>query len=189
MEKLKIKEVIIVEGRDDTAAINVACDANTIETHGFGIGHEVWKEIEKAYNTCGIIIFTDPDRAGENIREKIKKKYPRAKEAFLSQKQAIKSGNIGVENAKPKDIQKALLKAHCNIVSSSEEFTQEFTMEDMIKGNLIGNKGSREKRELLAEKLGIGYGSGKSLLKKMNKYGIRKEDFYGALQSISDSSN
>ena len=33
----KIEEIIVVEGRDDTAAIRRAVDAVTIETHGFGI--------------------------------------------------------------------------------------------------------------------------------------------------------
>ena len=37
MEKLKIKEAIVVEGRDDTIAVKRAVDGLTIETHGFGI--------------------------------------------------------------------------------------------------------------------------------------------------------
>ena len=37
MEKLKVEEVIVVEGRDDTNAVLRAIDGMTIETHGFGI--------------------------------------------------------------------------------------------------------------------------------------------------------
>ena len=37
MEKLKIKEAVVVEGRDDTIAVKKAAEALTIETHGFGI--------------------------------------------------------------------------------------------------------------------------------------------------------
>ena len=40
MEKLKIQEVIVVEGRDDTNAVLRAIDGMTIETHGFGIRKE-----------------------------------------------------------------------------------------------------------------------------------------------------
>ena len=61
MEKLKIKEAVVVEGRDDTIAVKKAAEALTIETHGFGIKKETWKLIEKAYENQGIIIFTDPD--------------------------------------------------------------------------------------------------------------------------------
>ena len=60
-----------------------AVDAVTIETHGFGIREETWQLIEKAYQTKGIIVFTDPDTAGEQIRRRIMKRFPEAKEAFL----------------------------------------------------------------------------------------------------------
>ena len=54
--KKTIKEAIIVEGRDDTAAIRRAVSAMTIETHGFGMPDSMWPLIEKAYNEQGIII-------------------------------------------------------------------------------------------------------------------------------------
>ena len=81
--KKTIKEAIIVEGRDDTAAINRAVEAMTIETHGFGMPDSIWPLIDKAYQEQGIIIFTDPDYAGEKIRRKIAQKYPDCKQAFL----------------------------------------------------------------------------------------------------------
>ena len=65
MEKRTIHEVIIVEGRDDTAAVKRAIDGLTIETHGFGIRRETWALIEKAYREKGIIILpirTMPER-------------------------------------------------------------------------------------------------------------------------------
>ena len=55
MEKLKIKEAIVVEGRDDTAAVKRAADALIIETHGFGIKKETWNLIQKAYENKWIV--------------------------------------------------------------------------------------------------------------------------------------
>ena len=52
MDKIKTKEVIIVEGRDDIDAVSKACDSLLIATHGFGITKETWALIEKAYNSC-----------------------------------------------------------------------------------------------------------------------------------------
>ena len=49
MEKLKIKEAIVVEGRDDTAVLKQVTDALIIETHGFGIAKTTWELLEKAY--------------------------------------------------------------------------------------------------------------------------------------------
>ena len=57
--RFMIKEIIVVEGRDDEAAIKRAIEAETIATHGFGIKAETFKRIEKAYAEKGIIIFTD----------------------------------------------------------------------------------------------------------------------------------
>ena len=45
---LKIRETVIVEGRDDTINLKKAVDCFTIETHGFGIKRETWEAIEKA---------------------------------------------------------------------------------------------------------------------------------------------
>ena len=73
---MKIKEIIVVEGRDDTDAIKKSVDAVTIETHGYGITKATWELIEKAYKEKGIIVFTDPDHAGEQIRRRILEKFP-----------------------------------------------------------------------------------------------------------------
>ena len=101
MDKMIIKEAIIVEGRDDTAAINRAVSALTIETHGFGMPESMWGIIKKAYENQGIIIFTDPDYAGNKIRRKIADRFPDCKQAFLPKGKALKNGNVGVENATP----------------------------------------------------------------------------------------
>lgn len=45
---LKIKEVIVVEGRDDVTAVKRAVDAELIITQGFGIREETFELIEEA---------------------------------------------------------------------------------------------------------------------------------------------
>ncbi|MCF0230849.1 MAG: toprim domain-containing protein, partial [Enterococcus sp.] len=113
-KKPTIKENIIVEGRDDTMAINRAVCAMTIETHGFGISNKTWNLIDRAYKANGIIIFTDPDFAGESIRKRILERYPDASQAFLTEKEAFLKGDIGIENASPEDIIEALKKVKSN---------------------------------------------------------------------------
>ena len=87
---MKLKETIVVEGRDDESAVLAAIDVNIICTHGFGIRPETIRMIEKAYETTGIIVFTDPDHAGETIRARLTKLFPEAKQAFLTKEQAKK---------------------------------------------------------------------------------------------------
>ena len=177
---MRIKEIIVVEGRDDTAAIKKSVDAVTIETHGYGIRKETWEVIEKAYNETGIIVFTDPDHAGEQIRRRILEKFPNAKQAFLDRADAHKNGDIGIENASPESIREALQKAHCQ----TEESKSAFCMDDLMQAGLTGRADSSARRQQMSKKLGIGYCNGKVFLQRLNKFGITKEEFEKALREI-----
>ena len=64
----RIKEVIVVEGKDDTKRIQRAVDADTIETRGSAIDDETLDLIDRLAQTRGVIVFTDPDFSGEKIR-------------------------------------------------------------------------------------------------------------------------
>ncbi len=73
---MKIKEIIVVEGRDDTARIKLAVDADTIETNGSAIGDEVIRQIRLAQETRGVIVLTDPDFPGRRSGKPFLKQYP-----------------------------------------------------------------------------------------------------------------
>lgn len=179
-----IKEVIVVEGRDDTAAINRAVQADTIETHGYGISAGTWSLLEKAYESRGLIIFTDPDHAGNEIRRRLKEKFPEAKHAYLDRGKATDKDDIGIENAKPEDIQEALSKAK----STLSEAPQVFTMDDMIKWGLAGDENSGRLRAAAGDRLGIGTGNTKAFLKKLNAFGITKEELDLCIKDIISNS-
>lgn len=180
MDKLKIKEAVIVEGRDDTIAVKRAAQCLIIETHGFGIKKETWKLIEKAYDEQGIIILTDPDFSGEEIRRKLTEKFPDAKQAFLSRKEATKKEDIGIENASPEAIISALEKAHCTEYAAEKTFTEE----DLFKAGLTGRADSKARRADLGRILGIGGGNGKALLNKLNSFSITREEFEEAVGKL-----
>lgn len=179
---MKIKEAVIVEGRDDTAAVKKSVDAVTIETHGYGITGETWELIEKAYKDKGIIVFTDPDYAGEQIRRRIMKRFPCAGEAFLDRNDADRNGDIGIENASPQSIRDALKKARCT--AENDEEGAGYSIEDLQKAGLLGQTDSAERRRRLGKSLGIGYCNGKRLLQRLNGFGISREEFDKALREI-----
>ena len=140
--KTRIKETIVVEGRDDTTAVKRSVDALTIETHGYGIRPETWELIAQAYEKTGIIVFTDPYHAGEQIRRRIIERFPNAKEAFLDKESAEKDGDIGIENASPEDIESALAKAQA---AKDESEEAAFTMQDMLRRGLAGSSGAADR--------------------------------------------
>lgn len=180
---MRIKEVIVVEGRDDETAVKKAVDAEIIITHGFGIRSETFKRIKKAQERCGVIVLTDPDHAGEQIRERINKSIKGVKHAYIPRALATKGDNIGVENASSEAILEGLLKAHIEEVPEVLEFTKQ----DLLKHDLIIATNASERRDILGHILGIGYGNAKTFLRRLNNYGITREEFESALTQIGEN--
>lgn len=177
MDKLKIKEAIIVEGRDDAAVLHQVTDALIIETHGFGIKKSTWNLMKKAHSEKGLIILTDPDFSGEKIRKRISKVFPDSKHAYMPRKKATKAGDIGIENSTPEDVASILLK----VCTPADSEKQEFTLKDMDMADLAGSANAKELREITGEILGIGYGNVGSFVKKLNGFGISREAFSQAV--------
>lgn len=177
-----IKEVIVVEGRDDVDAVKKALDAEIIAVGGFGINAKVIARIQEAQKRKGVIVLTDPDFAGEKIRRIISKRVKGIKHAYIAKEDGLKNGDIGVENATPEVILKALETAKITVT----EKTEFFNMQDMFYFKLTGDVTSKERRQSLGKILGIGYGNAAQMVSRLNNYGITKEEFIQAIQKIKE---
>ena len=191
MRKLKLSRAVVVEGRDDVRAVSEACDALIIPTHGFGISRETWLEIEKAYDERGIIIFTDPDYAGREIRRKLEEKFPKAIHAHLDAEEARDGEDIGIENARPDAIANAIAKAvelasrYAEGEGASPESLSDkhyADMSDLSKLGLAGAEGASERRAMLCKELGIGYCNASSMIKKLKGFGIDIDELKKAVE-------
>lgn len=180
---LKIKEIVVVEGKDDTAKLKQVLDVDTIETNGSAINKNVLEQIAHAKDKRGVIIFTDPDYPGQRIRHIIDQHVPGCKHAFLSKKEAFKQENrsLGIEHASSKVIKKALSEVY----ELTESGTTDIMRSDLLSFGLIGGKGSKEKRKKLGDKLRIGYVNGKQLLKRLEMFQITKEEFLEVMEHIN----
>ncbi|NMW84475.1 ribonuclease M5 [Peptoniphilus sp. AGMB00490] len=179
--KRTIKEVIVAEGRDDEIAIKKAVDAEIITTCGFAFGKKLINLLKDIEKKRGIIIFTDSDYMGSQIRKRIADEIPSAKHAYLSQNVSTKHGDIGVENASPEEILKALKAARATKI----EVVSEYTMSDLIENRLINSEDASARREKLSEILKIGYGNGKKTLHKLNSFGITRDEFEEAMKEVN----
>ncbi|AQY52141.1 hypothetical protein PWEIH_06936 [Listeria weihenstephanensis FSL R9-0317] len=179
MEKLVIHEVIVVEGRDDTTAINRAVKADTIETNGSALSEMTIEKIRHAKEKRGVIILTDPDFPGEKIRKQIDAAVPGCHHAFIKRSDALpKYGRgLGVEHATPEVIQEALQHFH---TSDDRVQASEIDFEDLVMLGLMGGAGAKAKRQRLGEILKIGYTNGKQLQARLRMFGITKEQFEAA---------
>lgn len=180
-----IKEVIVVEGRDDVTAVKNAVEASVISVSGFGINSKTIEKIKEAEKRQGVIVLTDPDFAGEKIRRIIAKRVPGVKHAYISRKEGYKDGDIGVENASKEAIIEALSKAKC----VEKDKRKEFTFFDMVENKLTGDIKSKARRESLGRILGIGYSNASSFLSKLNDFGILREEFITGVKKLEEEIN
>lgn len=179
---LRIKEVIVVEGRDDTVNVKRAVDADTIETNGSAVNEQTLIQIRHAQEKRGVIIFTDPDYPGERIRHIVSQAVPGCKHAFIPKKEALakRSKGIGVEHASPAAIQEAL----SSVYSMSAIYESDITQEDLLTFGLIGGPEARRRRELLGDRLKIGYTNGKQLYKRLIMFQINRQELITNMEAI-----
>ncbi len=180
-----IKEIIVVEGKADISAVKKAVDAEVIATNGLGINKKIIDIIKRASKNRGIIILTDPDYPGKKIRNILASEIENYKHAFIPRDKANKDGDIGVENASVDAIIEALKNAKAEITSDRQEFSNN----DMVYYGLAGNDNAAKKRGIIGDELGIGYCSAKQFLKRLNSFGITKEELENAIDKTIEDIN
>ena len=153
--KMKIKEVIVVEGKNDTNVLQSYVECDTIETHGSALSQETLCQIREMQETRGVIIFTDPDYPGEMIRRKINQFIPGCKNAF---------------------IEKDILDALKHLMTYDEEVKESLSYEEFIDLGLVGGKEAAKHREEIGRILYLGKPNAKTLYKRLNMIGYTKED-------------
>ena len=166
-----IKEVIVVEGKNDTKHLRSFFEVETIETHGLGLNKETLNFIKEVNEKRGVILLLDPDSPGEKIRNKINAYIPNLKNAFLMKEDARTKKKVGVEHADKEVIEEALK----NLVTYTDSLDS-ISYEDYLALGLMGKADSSSKREKIAKKYHLGKCNGKTLFKRLNLVGLSKED-------------
>lgn len=193
---IKIKEVILVEGRYDKIAVSSVFDTEIFETSGFGIFNDSQKQrlIKEIADKRGLIILTDSDSAGFVIRncvksfcnnKNIKNAYIPAIEGKEKRKRKKSSENyLGVEGVGTEIIKNAVLRV-CTVIDSEADVydRQKLSMADLYELGLSGKKESSVKRTELLKKLNYPERiSGKAFLDIINSLYSKSE----IIELISD---
>ena len=177
---MKIKEIIIVEGKNDTNTLKQFVECDTIETQGTHLSKATLQLIKQVSETRGIIIFTDPDAPGEMIRTKINQFVPNAKNAFIMKEKARTTKKVGIEHASKEDIIESLK----HVVTYKSDYEKTISMEDFIDLGLNGQVNSASLREAVGNVLFLGKCNAKQLLKRLNMLQINKEQLERILKEI-----
>ena len=178
-KKLRIREVIVVEGRYDRNTLSQVVDALIFETNGFAVFNDREKldalrmlaeerglilltALRMLAEERGLILLTDSDSAGFVIRNRLKSLIPpeKIKQAFVPavpgrekrKNRPSKEGLLGVEGMRPEE----LIRALKNAGASEDKCTEErITDADFYRLGLNGRPGSAQLRRRLARELNL----------------------------------
>lgn len=167
MEKMKVQEVIVVEGKYDLNKLKQMIDGIIVTTDGFGIFHnrEKLNLIRRMAENRGVVILTDSDGAGFVIRNHLKSCLPKEqlKHAYIPdvagkesrKKKASKEGKLGVEGMRPEVIKKALMSAGATIDGQATLGGGNLTKADLYAAGLSGTPNSVDNRKKLISSLNL----------------------------------
>ena len=164
MEKLTISRPIIVEGKYDKIKLDSLLSAYIIPTDGFALFKKPEKRalLRRLAEESGVIVLTDADGGGKQIRSFLSELLPRDKVIHLHtpavkgkekrKEKAGKAGLLGVEGIDA-DTLRAIFAPFAD--GAPARLHGGITKLDFYNDGLAGKDGAVEKREALARALAL----------------------------------
>lgn len=192
MDKQKLRQAIVVEGKYDQNTLRQLVDTAIFTTNGFtGMKDPaLLRLLQQAAQTTGLIILTDSDGAGFLIRNTLKSALPETGvlHAYIpdlpgkeKRKTAPgKEGLLGVEGMTPEILLKALRNAGAEFADGSTPppAREPITKQDLFALGLSGGPESAKKRAALLKALSLpAHMSANALLQALNVLFSREEFF------------
>ena len=192
MDKLKLRQAIVVEGKYDQNTLRLLVDTAIFTTNGFtGMKDPaLLRLLQQAAQTTGLVILTDSDGAGFLIRNTLKSALPETGvlHAYIpdlpgkEKRKAApgKEGLLGVEGMTPEILLKALRDAGAEFADGSTPppAREPITKQDLFALGLSGGPESAKKRAALLKALSLpAHMSANALLQALNVLFSREEFF------------
>ena len=192
MDKLKLRQAIVVEGKYDQNTLRQIVDAPIFTTNGFTDmkNPALLRLLCQAAQTTGLVILTDSDGAGFLIRNTLKSALPETGvlHAYIpdlpgkEKRKAApgKEGLLGVEGMTPEILLKALRNAGAKFADGSTPppAREPITKQDLFALGLSGGPESAKKRAALLKALSLpAHMSANALLQALNVLFSREEFF------------
>ncbi len=168
-EKKRISLPIIVEGRYDKATLSGIYDCTVIPLDGFSVFNSKEKQaLISKIAVNGVILLTDSDGAGKQLRsfimgilpkEKVYNAYvPKLPGKEKRKTKASKEGLLGVEGMTPEVLDKALapfIEVGGRCALNEKNSAKMITKVDFFTHGLSGGEGAVARRAALARRFGL----------------------------------
>jgi Small primase-like proteins (Toprim domain) len=164
MEKIKVSQAVIVEGKYDKIRLESLLDAFILPVGGFGVFSDpaLRRFLQKLAGDRGLLLLTDSDAAGFKIRGYLAGLVPpdQILHAYIpdiygkeARKQApSKEGKLGVEGMSTEVLRQALQQAGVSPLPFAPP-TDPITRLDLYNDGFWGRADSKRRRALLYRKL------------------------------------
>jgi ribonuclease M5 len=171
--KLQLNALIVVEGVKDVQKLTPLIDADFVTTNGSALSSDVIEFIRQAKNKGReVVVFTDPDFPGEKIRQTLEQAIPGLTHAFVEKKFAISHGKVGVAEATPA----AILKALSDKRTPNPKKIGSLMMQDLANLGFVGDHHAGVLREKINQHFHLGPCNVKTMLKRLNVLGIEYDE-------------
>lgn len=197
MEKIKVNEVIIVEGKYDKIRLSSLIDGYILQTDGFRIFADPDKQalIRRLAASRGVLVLTDSDGAGMVIRNHLNGILPREQvrhgyipDVFGKERRKSrpsKEGKLGVEGMTTAALRETLRRA--GVGAAAPVKGDPITKMDLFEDGLTGGDGSAALRQRLLGLLQLPERmTTNAMLQAMNGF-MTREEYRAAIMQLKNT--
>jgi len=170
ISRYDIDGFLIVEGYSDSAFLSSFLNCQIIQVGGYALSRGITEYLVALSKKSTPIVFTDPDKAGETIRNRLLKILPNAKVPVVEHKNNPRKKN-GIAECTKEEI----LKALSLYIIKGRENAKPISYDELISLNLVGPN-SKTAREKVSQSFALGECNGKTFLKRINALNISFEE-------------
>ena len=178
--KTKINALIVVEGKTDIDFLSSFIDSDFYSVNGSSVCEKDYNFINNYLSRGNVIVLTDPDFPGIQIRNKINEHCRGVLNSFVRKEVSIKHNKVGVAESTKEEILSALKNAQ----KFDELNKGNVTSYDLFELGLSGNDDAFKKRKYISEYFHLGFTNSKTFLKRLNMLNISKEEILEVIKNV-----
>lgn len=178
--KYFINGIVVVEGSGDASYLSSFIDSEYVITNGLDVPDEELEYLVEASKKVPIIIMTDPDEAGENIRHRVHQKVD-GHDVVVDSAKCNKNGKHGVAECTKEEIINKL-----NTFFDKSKKEKEFVSKNFFKVN------DYDKEDIYLftrKKFHLGKCNRKQLIKRLNTLEITEEELNKTIKEYLKDGN
>lgn len=170
--KLYLNGVLVVEGKEDASYLSNYIESEIVVINGY----EMSKSTINYLKGKAVIVFSDPDEAGKQIRKTLNEKLDNVINVEIDITKCIKGIKNGVAEC---SIDEIMAKLQPYSMKNPAKL-QQIQNSDLYNLGLVN--GDLGLRNFVCEKLNLGKCNGKTLLKRLNANNISLEELINVVK-------